>query len=264
MTITIAPSKWKNRLLKLIYRPFFWSKKYLPISFPTFFAALIFSIYFAAIAIIPAYKSELDWIKIQNIWDRWQTLNASMIALVASLIAFKATTYHYKYDRENNFRAAKAKLGHALNDISTFTNECAAAHKQMYWYAINNTPRERYQNNVISPSRPDEAINIFVECIRYSDANVGRYLAKILEELQIMHARVESIQNTNIIFIPLDISEISNIRYIAETRLKIDNLFSFARNENDFSASESSNSALANTVKFSLNIFDIDIYPNRT
>ena len=201
------------------------------------------------------------WQEVQKVWDRWQSFNAAVIALLASVIAFKATTYHYHRERENNFRAAKAKLPQALSDLSIYTRECASVHRLLHALATRNANREEFLQSVRVPARPNEAIDIFVECIKYSDRHIGNYLAKILEELQVMHARIESKKKDTFIVRPALVGEVSCIDYIARSRLKINHLFDFARNEAPFTETDFSIEALRKVIVFSFDIMDIEIYP---
>ena len=225
---------------------------------------VILTIYLYCMVLYPTFNNwsmASTWQEVQKVWDRWQSFNAAVIALLASVIAFKATTYHYHRERENNFRAAKAKLPHALSDLAIYTRECASVHSLVHALAKRKAPRENFLESVHVPVRPNEAIAIFVECIKYSDSHIGNCLAKILEELQVMHARLESKSNDKFIVLPVLVAEVSCIDYIARSRLKINHLFDFARNEAPFTEADFSMESLRKVVVFSFEIRDIEIYP---
>lgn len=201
----------------------------------TICAGLLFFTYFLSMIIIPAFKHDFDWIKIQSIWDRWQSLNAAMIALAASIVALKITTHNYKKDRENNFRAAKAILPHALSDIAEYHKKCAGIHNVLYIKAACKESPNEFIRSFEIPAIPTEAITAFTECIRYSEINIGTYLSKILEELQVINARIKTIKSDEIRLENTTHSSAFFIKYIAESRAKIDSLFKYARNIKDFS-----------------------------
>ena len=227
---------------------------------------VIVTIYLFCMVLYPTFNNWTvtgTWQEVQKVWDRWQTLNAAVIALLASLIAFKATTYQYHQERENNFRAAKAKLPQALSDLATYTKECASVHSLIHALAKRRAPREELLKAASVPERPSEAIDIFVECIKYSDSHIGNYLAKILEELQVMHARLESKSKDTFMVLPVLVAEVSCIDYIARSRLKINHLFDFARNEEPFTEADSSLEKLRKVAIFSFEIRDIEIYPEQ-
>lgn len=73
----------------------------------------------------PLYISNLDWNYVQSIWNTWQTFNAAMIALLASIIALTATMYSENKRRERDLLAAKALLPEALSQLIYFCKHSA-------------------------------------------------------------------------------------------------------------------------------------------
>ena len=227
-------------------------------------AVLIIASYFLSMVIIPIFITiyqvfpnlsfSVIWWSIQSVWDRWQTFNAAILALIASVIAFKATTYHDHREQENNFRAAKSQLPQALSDICSYLGRCAQIHYQHYGRI--KLGEERVQAPV--PARPLEAVASIVECIRYSPVEVGDYLSKILESLQVIHARLAP-DSHGVIYVGILANEISYIKYIARAYKRSENLFGYARNEQPFKLADESIEALNKTIRAHFLILDPDI-----
>lgn len=227
-------------------------------------AVLIIASYFLSMVIIPIFITiyqifpnisfSVIWWSIQSVWDRWQTFNAAIIALIASLIAFKATTYHDHREQENNFRAAKSQLPQALSDICSYTHSCAQIHHQ--YYSQIRLREDRVQ--IEAPARPLEAVASIVECIRYAPIEVGNYLSKILESLQVIHARLAP-DSLGTIYIGIASNEIAHIKYIALAYKRTENLFGYARNEEPFTLADESIEALSRIVRLQLGLINLDI-----
>lgn len=218
--------------------------------------ALILTIYVFCMVLYPTFNNwngPGTWQEVQEVWDRWQTVNAAVIALLASLIAFKATTYQYHRERENNYRAAKSKLPQALSDICSYAKECARIHHG--YYAAITARVDRVQ--VPAPALPTEAVASIVECIRYSPVEIGNYLSKILESLQVINARLAP-DSPGVLHVHISVNEISHIKYIALAYKRAENLFGYARNEESFKLADESSEALNNTARAHFLIFDLD------
>lgn len=214
-----------------------------------FFIILI--IYAISMLVYPAVVYKLNWIDVHEVWMDWQTYNAAIVALIASIIAYKATTYQYHKERANNYRAAKSLLPHALSDICDYIDQCVQIHQYMY----HRSRREELSAEVHAPLPPTQAISAIVECIRFSDIEVGDYLAKIVEDLQLFQVRATSATAQN--YSPHSTTEIAHIKYLATTRFKINELFDYARNEKIFSATEVDDDDLNRTVVLIFGIRDI-------
>lgn len=220
-----------------------------------FFSAFII-VYILSMIVYPAVIYKLNWFDIHQAWIDWQTYNAAIIALIASIIAYKATTYQYHKERENNYRAAKSLLPHALSELCDYLDDCAQLHAYFYHRSLN-----RELNAVITtPPLPNQAISTMVECIRFSDTTVGDYLAKIIEDLQLFQTRAISATAQN--YSPHRSTEIARIRELAIARFKINELFDYARNEEDFSATIVNLDEINRTVVILFNIRDIPEFFN--
>lgn len=198
-----------------------------------------------------------DWKEIQNVLDRWQTFNTGMIALLASIIAILAAKYQYNHDRKNNFRAIKSKLPFALSELAAYTVPAADIYATQY--SINNKDDCRnFLDNNEFPAYPSHASEIVFECIKFAPTETGDELAKLLEELQIINSRLQSLKKDKKL-LHIKQNDISNIKYIARFRHRVNNLFDFARSTKEFEKSNPSNDELRETIENSLNIRNIEL-----
>ena len=55
------------------------------------FIYISISAYVYSMFIVPFQQSQGNWEYVQNVWDRWQGLNVGVLALVSSIIFFKAS-----------------------------------------------------------------------------------------------------------------------------------------------------------------------------
>lgn len=86
------------------------------------------------------------------------------------------------------------------------------------------------------PSLPESYKEVFGNCIRYAEPDVGEYLSNILIKLQIHHSRLKSLaENERGAFSKPNI--ISYIYGAAELQGFVNKLFAFARNMGEFDSS---------------------------
>lgn len=48
---------------------------------------ILAALYFVCMPIAPWIQSGWDWDNVQDIWDRWQSLNVGMLAFISSILA---------------------------------------------------------------------------------------------------------------------------------------------------------------------------------
>ncbi len=143
----------------------------------------------------PAISSDWNWECVQRVWDRWQTLNASVLAFLASVIALNISKYHEKKQREWSFIAAKAFLPSALSELSEYFKLSANLYIEAYRELINNSSRNYAPLTSPIPKLPTNYVETFRQCINYAEPDVGLYMANILGDLQIHHARMTELNN---------------------------------------------------------------------
>lgn len=136
-----------------------------------------------------------DWNYVQDVWDRWQTFNAGILAFAASLIAFKISRYNAKKQRQRQFIAARAFLPHALSEL-TYYNKRNSKLLFEAWDIL--TPTGGFGEKPLTSELaglPDSYKEVFWKCISEADPEVADYLAKILVRLQINHSRMTELHS---------------------------------------------------------------------
>ena len=81
------------------------------------FIYISISAYVYSMFIVPFQQSQGNWEYVQNVWDRWQGLNVGVLALVSSIIFFKASFYKVEQERKQNFIAARAFLPEVFSEL---------------------------------------------------------------------------------------------------------------------------------------------------
>lgn len=204
--------------------------------------------YTTSMFIIPIFTTGGNWQKIQNIWDRWQSLNVGMLALSSSLIALFITQYKEEKQRNRNFVAEKSFLPNALSDLSDYLAESGTIIKDRAEKSFRNrqayllTPgteevpgvKKLQLPKIEVPNYPEQSIVVFKECIRYAEPEVGDYISDILKKLQIHNSRTKGMNNE--LLQRYEYYE-SCLYSAAKIKALINNIFDYARNEGSFNPS---------------------------
>jgi hypothetical protein len=187
--------------------------------------------YAFSMLVYPWIDNRWNWGQVQNVWDRWQSLNVGVLAFIASITAFNISRFKAKKQRERDFLATKAFLPSALSELVGYFKASAAI------FIKGWDVRRGQRLEVTTPRLPEGYKEVFQECIRYAEPDVGDYLSKILVRLQIHNSRLEGfVTAIN------DVSDISPNRHnlisylyrLGELQALVGKLFPFARNEEDF------------------------------
>ncbi|MEW8058544.1 MAG: hypothetical protein AB2787_03655 [Candidatus Thiodiazotropha endolucinida] len=220
-----------NQLLHLgILKPDTWVKVLNVVGIPT---AIV---YFTCMFVFPFIDGQGDWDYVQNVWDRWQSINVGMLAFISSITAFNISKYNENKQRERNFLAAKAFLPTALSELCSYFKSCARILTSA-WEGDSNRSRPVYT----IPTLPDNYREVFSQSIRYAETDVGNYLTRILVWLQVYDSRLINFIHLN------DESEWKNadkrniIIYLcrlAELQVLVNKLFQFARNMEYFDSTD--------------------------
>ncbi len=191
----------------------------------------IIVIYFFSMFAYPWLENNGDWTLVQNVWDRWQSLNVGMLAFISSLIAFNIARYNAEKQRKRDFSAAKAFLPAALAELCEYLKSSANIFIQGWEIDDDNV------TTVETPNMPVGYKDVFQNCIRYAEDDVGDYLAYILMRLQIHNSRLSDYVNNlgrpdrlN----PDRHNLFSYLFRLGELQALIGKLFKFARNEESF------------------------------
>lgn len=190
-------------------------------------------VYAAAMLGFPWVDGNWSWKYVQDVWDRWQTLNAAALAFVASLVAFNISRYNEERQRERDFVAARSYLPSTLSTLMDYFSQSAAAYKNQ-WDAggTGGSPLPR-------PVLPTDYREVFGNCIRHADPRVGSYLSKIIVKLQVHEARLRDLLDqvgSSHIHVVDKPTLISYMCQLGELHALVGNLFGFARGQEDLPA----------------------------
>lgn len=195
------------------------------------FGIPLFLVYFISMFVYPWHESAWNWQSVQDTWDRWQSLNVAMLALLSSVIALNISRFNAEHQRQRDFTAAKAYLPATLSELCRYFENSASALNEA-WNASRNAPLE-----VDIPSLPTDYRDVFSECIRHAEADVGDYLAKTVSLLQIHDARLRGLvadhgAEGNIS--PNQQNVIVYMYRLGELQAMVNRLFGFARGDAPF------------------------------
>jgi hypothetical protein len=142
------------------------------------------ALYVFCMLIFPWFSTGFDWQLVQGVWDRWQSLNVGMLAFISSITAFNIGRYNAEKQREREFRASKAFLPSALSELTEYLKESAEIYVSG-WEAARGDALK-----VTAPIPPAGYKEVFRDCIRHAEPDVGEYLSQLLKWLQIHAARL--------------------------------------------------------------------------
>lgn len=174
-----------------------------------------------------------DWEYVQDVWDRWQSLNVAMLAFISSITAFHISKYNAEKQRERDFLAAKAFLPAALSELISYFR--ASARVFITGWESSTDGSRRF--NI--PELPQEYKPVFGDCIRHAEPHVGDYLARILMLLQIHDARMRGFeQHEGNSYRANDRRNLITLLYrLGELQALTNKFFDFARNMEEFDSS---------------------------
>lgn len=184
------------------------------------------AIYFLSMFLYPWTAG--DWGYVQEVWDRWQSLNVGVLAFVSSIIAFNISRYNAGKQRERDFLAAKAFLPSVLSDLSDYLHASAAVFRRGW------EVRRGEDLGITAPPLPESYKDIFARCISHAVPEVGDYLARLLMRLQVHHSRMTEfvVQFADPEWINPDRGNLISYFYrLGELRVLVNRLFPVARNE---------------------------------
>jgi hypothetical protein len=144
----------------------------------------LLAIYGFSVFVFPWITSNGSWQYVQEVLDRWQTLNAGALAFLASLVAFNIARISENEQRERDFRAAKAFLPSTLSSLMEY---CSASARllEVLWQSSG----ER-RTPITCVQLPDGYREVLSNCIRHSTPEIGECLVRILVRLQVHDARL--------------------------------------------------------------------------
>lgn len=193
------------------------------------------SLYFISMVVFPLVQSKGDWGHVQRVWSSWQGLNIGILAFLSSVIAFNISRDKANKQREREFTAARAFLPESLSELCKYFKASAE-----FLDKVRKSSRDKpFQEEV--PGLSKEYKEVFGNCIRYAEPDVGDYLSKILMRLQVHDSRLRSlvkeIEDTGTIRQGTH-NLIGNIYGLGELQVLVNKLFSFARGMEEFDSSD--------------------------
>lgn len=148
--------------------------------------------------ILPLFSSGFDWTYVQNVWDRWQSLNSAIIALASGLIAFQIADNREKSQREKKFIAARASLPHVYSEIIKY---CQSSGRWITEAFAGSDQQDRFQIVQISkpntdiPKLPHNLEEVFNNCIRYADDEFSNFLINLLLKIRASDNMIRSLSD---------------------------------------------------------------------
>lgn len=229
-------------------------------------------VYFICMFVAPWIQGRGDWTYVQNVWDRWQSLNVGLLAFIASITALNISRFNSERQRERDFLASKAFLPSALSELVDYFEVSAVVYKEG-WSAAPGGVKPDFK----LPKLPNEYKPVFQECIRHAPPDVGNYLSQILMRLQVHDARLRSYvsqgeDDSQFNFMPQQYNLISYFYHLGELQAMVNKLFYFARNIKEFEVDpitwEDFHTAYANLNIWEEQIrisddFDLEIFTKR-
>mgnify|MGYP001575404601 CR=1 FL=1 len=132
-----------------------------------------------------------DWVYVQDVWYRWQSLNVGVLAFTSSVIALNISIYNTNKQRERNFVAARAFLPEAFSELTTYFKLCAPILKEAWQIASKKSTEIPLQAQV--PDLLASYKEIFRQCINFAEPDVGERLAYILCRLQVHNSLIKEL-----------------------------------------------------------------------
>jgi hypothetical protein len=190
-------------------------------------------IYFTSMFVLPYIYGQGDWDYIQCVWERWQSLNAAMLAFLSSVIAFHISKFNSDKQRIRDFNASKAFLPSTLSGLIKYFEASASVYSKG-WDAVGQSKQE-FKPDL--PLLPKDYAQVFANCIKFAPPDVGDYLAKIIVNLQVHNSRMQEYVNPakpDDNFSGRDPIFIANFYRLGELYALVNNFFKFARNLEEF------------------------------
>jgi len=190
--------------------------------------SIFIAIWLIAMIAYPAFSSSFNWIEIQRVWDRWQTLNSGMIALLAAILAIYAAQYIENKKRERSLIAEKSLLPLALSELSEYCIGLAGYLKNEHreWKGDHLTKLSK--NGNLAPDRPAEWVfDTFKNCMIHEQESEAKFMASILSDTQIINSRIRTLKDDNLMVIQKTF--ISRKNEVCLLHAKIDRMFKYSR-----------------------------------
>lgn len=207
----------------------------------------------------PLIMTDFSWVEIQKVWDRWQTLNSGMIALLAAILAIYAAQYTENAKRKRELMAAKALLPLALSELHGYYFHLAAYLKKEFlsWDMKNKTDAlTNEKGNYKTPESPNEwVLDVFKNCMIHERETEAKFMASILSDTQITRARFQSMEDKGLLIHLHTFS--SHAEDICELHAKLCQMFKYSREHEPLLTTKITEDEKSNSVL----VLDIECIP---
>lgn len=215
---------------------------------------LIIIAYLYSMFLHPLAVSGFDWKYLRSTLHSWQTLNASIIAFLASVLLLigameqvnsQKDTLAYQKERDQRlddsvYLARKAFLASALSALSRYTTKVGLMLNRSLVSRRNNATVASYPDQIGPlPALGLDYIPVFKElmCCSATPLKVTEWLTEVLLKLQVQQSRLEifyselmrSRRSDQIFYIEL----VSQACDLIELRALINRVYEYARNESE-------------------------------
>lgn len=185
----------------------------------------------SAMIIYPFIMTDFSWVEIQKIWDRWQTFNSGMIALLAASLAIYAAQYTENAKRYRELIAAKSLLPLALSELHTYCTQLATYLKNEF-IALNedhpiDTSTTNKENHELPIPPKEWVFEVFKNCMIHEYETEAKFMASILSDTQVTSARINSMTDKNTLIKECTFS--SHANDICELHAKLGRMYIYAR-----------------------------------
>ncbi|WP_429033163.1 hypothetical protein [Aeromonas veronii] len=206
----------------------------------------------------PLIMTDFSWLEIQKVWDRWQTFNSGMIALLAAVLAIYAAQYSENAKRYRELIAAKSLLPLALSELHTYCTELATYLKNEFIFLSEkhqidtSTTKENHE----PPIPPKEWVfEAFKNCMIHEHETEAKFMASILSDMQITRARIESMKDKNNLITECTFS--SHANDICLLHAKLGRMYDYSRKHSLLSTTEITDEEKNNSIC----VLDIECLP---
>ena len=219
-------------------------------------------VYVLCMHIAPWVQGDFDWKYVQNVWERWQSLNVGLLAFTSSIVALNISKFNANKQRERQFVAARAFLPHALSELTSYFKSSAVVLSECWKKSDTGGERPTTQLASAFPDLPESYKDTFSHCIEFAEPEVRDYLTYILMQLQIHHSRLSELrdsftENSRNIVVRKSIK--SYLYRLAELQALINRIFNYARGIENFDGSNLRLDDYRNSyAKLDLRVTDFD------
>lgn len=202
--------------------------------FSVFYGATIslFVVWVTASVFIPAIASGGNWLELQLVFERWQSVNMGILAITASMIAITSAHIREAIDRNRSKIAAQSALPRAASELSEYISksiqylDAAAIVVESGSYKIEGFGKA-------IPIRPTEYYDVFQRNYKYGAETLVGQLSLIETSMQVHTSRMNGLgrsltRDDQTVVTMLNIADY--LRQAAGIGARVNRLFEYGRN----------------------------------